>query len=83
VIRGPGLILADLSLSKSFAIVEKSAFELRFDAFNAFNHWNPGQPDDTMTDTALQPNGSTVANVLPNNQQGSSRILQLSGRFTF
>jgi hypothetical protein len=83
-IRGPGLILADLSLSKSFAIVEKSAFELRFDAFNAFNHWNPGQPDDTMTDTALQPNGyPTVANILPNNQQGNSRILQLSGRFTF
>jgi len=83
-IRGPGLILADLSLSKSFAIVEKSAFELRFDAFNAFNHWNPGQPDDTMTDTALQPNGyPTVANILPNNYQGSARILQLSGRFTF
>jgi len=84
IIRGPGLILADLSLSKSFAIVEKSAFVLRFDAFNAFNHWNPGQPDDTMTDTALQPNGyPTVANILPNNYQGHARILQLSGRFTF
>jgi hypothetical protein len=84
VIRGPGLFLADMSLSKSFSIVEKSAFELRFDAFNALNHWNPGQPDDTMDNTSLQPNGyPTVANILPNNQQGSSRILQLSGRFTF
>jgi hypothetical protein len=83
-IRGPGLILADLSLSKSFSIVEKSAFELRFDAFNAFNHWNPGQPDDTMTDTALQPNGfPTVANILPNNYQGNARELQISGRFHF
>jgi hypothetical protein len=83
-IRGPGLILADLSLSKSFSIVEKSAFELRFDAFNAFNHWNPGQPDDTMTDTSLQPNGyPTVANILPNNYQGSARELQISGKFTF
>jgi hypothetical protein len=73
-----------MSLSKSFAIVEKSAFELRFDAFNALNHWNPGQPDDTMADTSLQPNGyPTVANILPNNYQGSARILQLSGRFTF
>ena len=83
-IRGPGLINADLSLSKRFAIVEKAGLELRFDAFNAFNHWNPGQPDDTMTDTVLQPNGyPTVANILPNNTQGSARILQLSGRFTF
>lgn len=83
-IRGPGLILADMSLSKSFAIVEKSAFELRFDAFNALNHWNPGQPDDTMTDTSLQPNGyPTVANILPNNYQGNARELQISGKFTF
>jgi len=84
VIRGPGLILADLSLSKRFPIVEKLGLELRFDAFNAFNHWNPGQPDDTMTDTALQPNGyPTVANILPNNYQGNARQLQISGRFTF
>ena len=48
-IRAPGQINADLSLSKRFAIVEKAGFELRFDAFNAFNHWNPGQPDDTMS----------------------------------
>jgi len=84
VIRGPGLILADLSLSKRFSIMEKAGLELRFDAFNAFNHWNPGQPDDTMTDTSIQPNGyPTVANILPNNYQGSARELQISGKFTF
>ena len=75
-IRAPGLINVDLSLSKRFTIVEKAGLELRFDAFNAFNHWNPGQPDDTMTD-------ATVGQILPNNTQGSARILQLSGRFTF
>ena len=72
----PGQINADLSLSKRFTIMEKAGLELRFDAFNAFNHWNPGQPDDTMTD-------ATVGDILPNNTQGSARILQLSGRFTF
>ena len=75
-IRAPGLINVDLSLSKRFSIVEKAGLELRFDAFNAFNHWDPGQPDDTMTD-------ATVGQILPNNTQGSARILQLSGRFTF
>ena len=75
-LRAPGTINADLSLSKRFAIVEKAGLELRFDAFNAFNHWNPGQPDDTMTDV-------TVGQILPNDTQGSARILQMSGRFTF
>ncbi len=75
-LRAPGTINADLSLSKRFTIVEKAGFEMRFDAFNAFNHWNPGQPDDTMTD-------KTVGEILPNDTQGSARILQLSGKFTF
>ena len=55
---------------------KRPAFELRFDAFNAFNHWNPGQPDDTMTDAIR---GTNLAKLT----QGSARILQLSGRFTF
>ena len=75
-IRAPGQINADLSLSKLFSIAEKSSFELRFDAFNAFNHWNPGQPVDNVNDPL-------VGQILPNNTQGSARILQLSGRFTF
>ncbi len=75
-IRAPGQINADLSLSKRFTIVENAGLELRFDAFNAFNHWNPGQPDDTITD-------ATVGQILPNNTQGSARILQISGRFSF
>ena len=61
---------------RRFSIVEKGGLELRFDAFNAFNHWNPGQPDDTMTD-------KTVGEILPNDTQGSARILQISGKFTF
>ena len=68
--------MPNLSLSKSFAILEKAGLELRFDAFNAFNHWNPGQPDDTLTDPL-------VGQILPNDTQGSARILQVSGRFTF
>jgi hypothetical protein len=41
-VRGPGQYNFDLSLAKTFAIRETLRFELRGDAFNAFNHtqWN-------------------------------------------
>jgi len=95
-IRVPGQINADLSLSKSFSIVETSSFELRFDSFNAFNHWNPGQPVDSAVGPTLSYTAPgqpvTEGQILPNNTQGcngstpgcsAARILQLSGRFTF
>jgi hypothetical protein len=41
-VRGPGANNFDLSLAKTFPIRESLHFELRGDAFNAFNHtqWN-------------------------------------------
>lgn len=41
-IRGPGQNNVDISLAKTFTIHEGLFFELRGDAFNAFNHtqWN-------------------------------------------
>jgi len=44
-IRMPGQLNSDISLAKSFSIWEKSGFQFRFDAFNAFNHWNPDSPE--------------------------------------
>ena len=76
--RQPGQINADISLSKLFSVTEKAGFELRFDAFNAFNHWNPGQPDSNVNDSP-----SVVGVIFPHITQGSARILQLSGRFSF
>jgi hypothetical protein len=37
-VRGPGFWNTDLSLGKNFHIVEKAEFQIRIDAFNAFNH---------------------------------------------
>jgi Carboxypeptidase regulatory-like domain/TonB dependent receptor len=42
---GPSFFNTDLSLTKSFAIWEQVATIFRFDAFNAFNHINAGQPN--------------------------------------
>lgn len=45
---GPGMWNADISLSKSIPIREKITGEFRVDAFNAFNHINPGNPVSTI-----------------------------------
>ena len=74
--RQPGIVNADLSVDKRFAVTEKAGFGLRFDAFNAFNHWNPGQPDSNVND-------ASAGVIFPNSSQTNARILQLSGRFTF
>ena len=39
-IRGPGFWNVDLSLGKNFKIAERVQFQIRIDAFNAFNHTN-------------------------------------------
>jgi outer membrane receptor protein involved in Fe transport len=41
---GPGLGLVDLSLTKSLVITEKMHLDLKWDAFNALNRQNLGQP---------------------------------------
>lgn len=43
--RGPGMWNADISVSKTFPIRESIMGEFRVDAFNAFNHINPGNPN--------------------------------------
>lgn len=75
-VRMPGQIRADMSLSKSFSVTEKTSLKFEFDAVNAFNHWNPGQPDQQLND-------GTAGQITQSNSQNSSRILQLSGRPTF
>jgi hypothetical protein len=49
VLRGPGFINADVSLSKHlFFIGEKLDLELRGDAFNVFNHANFSSPNTNI-----------------------------------
>jgi len=75
-VSAPGEINGDASLSKRFAITENTGFELKFDAFNALNHWNPGYPNSDI-------NGALPGYIAPNDSANSARELQISGRFTF
>ena len=42
--RGPHFFTSDLAFTKAFAIWESVAVKFRMDAYNAFNHINPGNP---------------------------------------
>ena len=54
-LRGPGLVNADLSVAKHFAITERWNLEFRAEAFNALNHTNYNNPN-----TSFSPNGVGV-----------------------
>jgi hypothetical protein len=44
---GPSFFNTDLALTKAFTVYENVAVKFRFDAFNAFNHINTGNPNNT------------------------------------
>jgi hypothetical protein len=55
IIAGPHFTAADLSLQKAFAFTERVHLDLKWDAFNAFNHPNLANPNASVdTSTAGQ-----------------------------
>jgi hypothetical protein len=48
--RGPGYYVTNLSLFKKIPIKERIAAELRFEAYNAFNTVNYGEPSVNIND---------------------------------
>ncbi|MFT4112789.1 carboxypeptidase regulatory-like domain-containing protein [Silvibacterium sp.] len=79
-IPGPGLDRTDLSLFKTFNLgYRKSAFTLRADAFNVFNHPSFGDPGTSVTGTSAGDITKTrFSTVLPN-----ARTIEVAGRLTF
>ncbi|MBS1802034.1 MAG: carboxypeptidase regulatory-like domain-containing protein [Acidobacteria bacterium] len=72
-IVGPGRVNFTTSLYKSFAMTERAHFELRFESFNTFNHF--------------QPNGLNVSKGASQFGQITSawdpRVMELGGKFIF
>ena len=48
IIRGPGQQIFNMALFKDFHFTEKDFVEFRAEAFNTFNHTNPGNPNTTL-----------------------------------
>ncbi len=72
---GPGIFNWNLSLIKSIPLTshEGPRFELRFESFNTFNHFNPQGVDQNNHDSNF---GAVTNDYTP-------RILELGGKFQF
>jgi hypothetical protein len=79
---GPGFADFDASFSKSTKITERVAFDLKVDIFDLFNHASFANPG-TTAQTGSATFGVITATRFPVGDLGSSRQLQLSGKFTF
>lgn len=77
---GPGYADLDLSGEKETKIFEGLSFTLRVDAFDIFNHPNFGQPSGNVQSTSF---GQISSTRFATSDGGSSRQLQISGKFTF
>ncbi|MGD0799613.1 MAG: carboxypeptidase regulatory-like domain-containing protein [Acidobacteriaceae bacterium] len=73
IIRGPGQELFNTALYKTFSIMEKVHIEFRAEAFNTFNHTNPGNPNTSLSSSNY---GKITSAADP-------RILELAVRLKF
>ena len=80
MIFGPGFADVDVSGEKDTKITERLTFKLRADAFDLFNHPNFGQPVGNTTSSTF---GQISSTRFATSDGGSSRQLQLSGKFVF
>jgi hypothetical protein len=86
VATAPGLENFVLGLYKNTNITERVKFQLRFEAFNAFNH---PQFDADPSQSSFSGGGSSVTNSLSTGQlglisaAGAPRILQIGGKLVF
>jgi hypothetical protein len=77
---GPGYADLDLSGEKDTKLTERVSFELRADAFDILNHPNFGQPSGNVQSAVF---GQISATRFAVSDGGSSRQLQISGKFVF
>jgi hypothetical protein len=75
VYYGPGRENVDLSVFKQFRLGDVRQIELRFEAFNAFNHANFGTPAASIANTATFGQIRSVIN--------DPRQIQMAGKFYF
>ncbi len=76
--RGPGQTYINASIFRSFHVYKEAAFQIRFEAFNVFNHPILSNPNNTV-------GGSTFGYITSfgTTSPGAPRVLQFAGRFNF
>jgi hypothetical protein len=76
-LTGPGFADVDISIAKEFRLYERLTFEIRGDAYNAFNHVNYNNPDNQIGDATV---GQITA---PAGYNATMRVIQLGGHIRF
>jgi hypothetical protein len=79
-VTGPGFADFDLSGEKDTKLFERLSFNLRVDAFDILNHPNFGQPSGNVQSSTF---GQISSTRFATSDGGSSRQLQISGKFVF
>jgi outer membrane receptor protein involved in Fe transport len=79
-VTGPGYADLDMSGEKDTKLSERLSFNLRVDAFDILNHPNFGQPSGNVQSSTF---GQISATRFAVSDGGSSRQLQISGKFVF
>jgi hypothetical protein len=77
---GPGYADLDMSGEKDTKLREGLTFNLRVDAFDILNHPNFGQPSGNVQSSSF---GQITSTRFATSDGGSSRQLQVSGKFVF
>ena len=72
-VRGPGSKNVTLALTRNFRLSNTQSFEVRAEAFNAFNWFQWGNP-------ATAANSATFGQIT---SAGNPRVIQLAAKFTF
>jgi hypothetical protein len=80
---GPGLEIFNLSLMKGISLTESKRLEFRIETINALNHFNPSNPNGTITRNYVTgANTNAAFGTIQGTQYGSRRAI-VSLRFTF
>ena len=78
---GPGFVNWDMNAMKSFPLTERIHMQLRGDFLNAFNHFTPGSPNNTIGDTRDGGPPVTSAGIIYGGR--GNRIIQVGARLFF
>jgi hypothetical protein len=81
--RGPGQSVFNASLFKAFPVYRESEFQIRFEAFNLFNHPLLNNPSNLTVPTAANIAAGNYGTFGLITSFGNTRSLQFGGRFNF
>jgi hypothetical protein len=76
-LNGPGMRDVDASIFRDITLYERVKLQIRGDAINVFNIFNPDKPGLTLNSAA---SAGIITNALPQGNTGGARVIQIGGR---